>query len=53
MTVSADFLISDTGEPDAYAPDARQIPVQDLPDEALVYLLGSRYCDTDKLAGTG
>ncbi|MCJ2118427.1 MULTISPECIES: transglutaminase family protein [unclassified Methylobacterium] len=52
VTVSADFLIHDSGEPDAYAPDARQIPVQDLPDEVLIYLLGSRYCDTDKLAGT-
>ncbi len=27
-------------------PEARQIPVQDLPDEVLIYLLGSRYCDT-------
>ena len=52
MTVSADFLITDGGELDAIAPDARQIPVQDLPEEVLIYLLGSRYCDTDKLAGT-
>ena len=52
VTVSADFLIADSGEPDAYAPDARQIAVQDLPDDVLVYLLGSRYCDTDRLAGT-
>ena len=51
MTVSADFLIADSGEPDPYVPDARQIQVPDLPDEVLVYLLGSRYCDTDKLAG--
>ena len=29
-----------------------QHPVQDLPDEALVYLLGSRYCETDRLTDT-
>ena len=51
VTVSADFLIADSGELDAYAPDARQIAVQDLPDDVMIYLLGSRYCDTDKLAG--
>ena len=51
ITVSADFLIADSGELDAYAPDARQIAVQDLPDAVMIYLLGSRYCDTDKLAG--
>ena len=50
LTVSADFDVYDSGLPDAYAPEARQIPVQDLPDEVLVYLLGSRYCDTDKLS---
>jgi hypothetical protein len=29
---------------------AREVPPSRLPDEALVYLLGSRYCETDKLA---
>ena len=50
ITVSADFLIADSGEPDAVEPQARQIPVQDLPDDVLPFLLGSRYCDTDKLS---
>ncbi|HEX8416803.1 MAG TPA: transglutaminase family protein [Methylobacterium sp.] len=50
LTVSADFLITDSGEPDAYAPEAAQHPVQDLPDEVMPSLLGSRYCDTDKLS---
>jgi transglutaminase-like putative cysteine protease len=45
-----DFLISDSGLPDDVAPDARQLDVGDLPDEVLVYLLGSRYCDTQKLS---
>ncbi len=52
LTISADFTVQDSGQPDAFVPDARQIPVQDLPDEVLVYLLGSRYCDTDKLSQT-
>ena len=50
VTVSADFLIADSGELDAYEPTARQFAVQDLPDEVLVFLLGSRYCETDKLS---
>ncbi len=50
IAMSASFVVQDSGLPDAYAPEARQIPVQDLPDEVLVFLLGSRYCDTDKLA---
>ena len=52
IAMSADFVIRDCGEPDEVAPDAREIPVQDLPDEVLPFLLGSRYCDTDKLSQT-
>jgi transglutaminase-like putative cysteine protease len=49
IRISADFQIGDTGLPDAIVPDARQVPVEDLPDDVLVYLLGSRYCETDRL----
>jgi transglutaminase-like putative cysteine protease len=49
-TISTEFLIRDSGLPDEVAPDAVQHPVGDLPDEILVYLLGSRYCDTDLLS---
>ncbi len=45
-----DALILDDGKPDRQAPQARQIPVQALPEETLVYLLGSRYCETDVLS---
>ena len=31
-------------------PWAQQIPVQDLPEETLLFLLGSRYCDTDRMS---
>ncbi len=44
------FVISDNGLPDEIAPDARQQDVADLPDDVLIYLLGSRYCDTQKLS---
>lgn len=47
--LSSDFVIEDSGLPDAYAPEAEQHPVPDLPDEALVYLLSSRYCEVDLL----
>jgi transglutaminase-like putative cysteine protease len=36
--------------PDLTARDAAQISVEDLPDDTLVYLVASRYCDTDQLA---
>ncbi len=43
-------VIRDSGETDPFAPDARQHAVENLPFETLVYLLGSRYCDTDLLS---
>jgi transglutaminase-like putative cysteine protease len=50
LTVSTDFIVEDPGTPDVVVPDAEQVAVDKLPDEVLVYLLGSRYCDTDLLA---
>ncbi|MBX9741577.1 MAG: transglutaminase family protein [Beijerinckiaceae bacterium] len=49
-TISTHFEIYDTGLPDVVARDALQHEIQDLPDDVLVFLLGSRYCDTDRLA---
>src|SRR5215216_2717492 len=46
LEIRNDFVIRDDGEPDAVASDAQQWDVGALPDGALVYLLGSRYCDT-------
>ena len=45
-------LIEDSGEPEEESPNARQLPVEDLPPEALRYLLASRYCDVDRLLDT-
>ena len=39
FNVSADFLIADSGRPDDYAPSASEIPIDDLPSEALPFLL--------------
>ena len=50
ITFSSDFVIQDSGLPDAQTPDAIQHPVEDLPDDVLVYLLASRYCETELLA---
>src|SRR4051812_28631158 len=50
LAVSAENIVHDNGEPDVAAPGAGQIPVQDLPPETLEFLLGSRYCETDRLS---
>jgi transglutaminase-like putative cysteine protease len=47
--MSADFIVRDDGQPDVVEPGAVQHALEDLPVEVLVYLLGSRYCDTDRL----
>jgi transglutaminase-like putative cysteine protease len=49
-TISTRFDIYDTGQPDITAWDAIQHDIKDLPDEVLVFLLGSRYCETDRLS---
>ena len=43
-------VVRDTGLPDVVVPYAQQHAVKDLPEETLVFLLGSRYCETDLLS---
>lgn len=50
FVLASDGLFRDSGLPDPICPSARQHEVQDLPSDTLVYLLGSRYCDTDLLS---
>lgn len=50
IAISCGFVIEDPFEPDVYAPGAKQVPLEQLPDDALLYLLGSRYCETDRLS---
>jgi transglutaminase-like putative cysteine protease len=42
--------VRDSGAADVVAPGAVQHPVPLLPDDTLVFLLGSRYCETDRLS---
>jgi len=48
--LSADFVMRDTGEPDPVSPGAVQHPVENLPNEAIIFLLASRYCETEHLS---
>ena len=50
LTLWGDATIEDDGKLDPVISGAREIPVADLPDDCLVYLMGSRYCETDRLS---
>jgi transglutaminase-like putative cysteine protease len=50
LTLWGDATIEDDGEPDPVLPGAREVPVAALPDDCLLYLMGSRYCETDRLS---
>lgn len=52
LRLSTTALLNDSGEPDTIARSEHQHAVEDLPEESLAFLLGSRYCETDRLAGT-
>jgi transglutaminase-like putative cysteine protease len=49
MRIRTDGLVNDSGLPEPVDPNAWQHAVEDLPAETLVYLLGSRYCATDRM----
>jgi transglutaminase-like putative cysteine protease len=49
LTLTTDALVMDSAMPDPVVPNAVQHDVADLPPECLQFLLGSRYCETDKL----
>src|SRR5271154_901825 len=49
IRLTADGLIEDSGLPDPIFPHAQEHPIEALPQETLVYLLGSRYCETERL----
>src|SRR5712691_2734279 len=50
VRLAADGTVRDSGLPDVFVPSASQHAVEDLPAETIVYLLGSRYCETDRLS---
>ena len=49
IRISTNALVNDSGLPDEVDLSAAQHAVEDLPAETLVFLLGSRYCETDRL----
>ena len=49
LKISTDALIADSGLPDAVEPTAREHEIAELPHDTLVFLLGSRYCETERL----
>ena len=48
VRISADSVVRDTGRPDPVVSCAREVPVEELPDDSLVFLLPSRFCDSDQ-----
>jgi len=50
VTIRTDAVIRDSGLPEPHVPDADEHRVEELPGDALVFLLGSRYCETDLLS---
>lgn len=52
VRISAETTVNDSGLPDLVVPQAEQLPTDALPEETLVFLLGSRYCETDLLSET-
>src|SRR5258708_35121266 len=49
VTLRGSALVRDSGLPDAIVPSAQQLPIGQLPDDVMLYLMASRYCETDKL----
>jgi transglutaminase-like putative cysteine protease len=52
LRVANDAIVADEGKPDPVELGAEQHAVADLPHDALVYLLASRYCETDLMMDT-
>ena len=48
VRIFTDTAIRDCGQPDPVSPRSGQVPVEDLPEEAITFLLPSRFCESDK-----
>ncbi|MGY6216619.1 transglutaminase-like domain-containing protein [Methylolobus aquaticus] len=49
LRLRSDAIVADDGFPDPVVRDAQQHRVRELPADTLLYLLGSRYCEIEKL----
>jgi transglutaminase-like putative cysteine protease len=52
LRLTTDAVVADSGLPDEAPIDAGQDRIEDLPEDVLIFLLGSRYCETDLLSDT-
>ena len=52
LRLHSEGIVRDSGLPDVVIKDAEQHSVDALPEEALMFLLGSRYCEVDLLTNT-
>jgi transglutaminase-like putative cysteine protease len=50
LRITSTGVVNDAGLADPVVASALEHPVQDLPDDTLTFLLGSRYCETDRLS---
>ena len=50
VRLNGDGVVRDSGLPDVVAASAPQHAVEDLPGGTIAFLLGSRYCETDRLS---
>ncbi len=50
LRISGIGLLDDPGTPEPAFRDARETPIADLPPDTLMYMLPSRYCESDLLA---
>jgi len=50
LKLTSDAVVSDSGNLEVLGLSLQQRPVQALPEETLLFLMGSRYCETDVLS---
>lgn len=49
FTLKTDTVVRDHGRGDSTNQEARETAVDKLPSDSVLFLLGSRYCETDRL----
>jgi transglutaminase-like putative cysteine protease len=52
FTMRTETVVRDDGQWDPVDRSAEQVNVENLPSDAILFLLGSRYCETDRLSNT-
>ena len=50
FTLRTETIVRDEGSGDQRQPDAAETPIAKLPSDSILFLLGSRYCETDRLS---